>query len=371
MARDLADRIAAFHGEAQVTREFGGAETLRRVIDGNRRDQLAAGLDARKVDSLHRASRAALDEVAAILDARRAQDRVRRVHGDLHLRNICLWQGKPTLFDGIEFDDALVCIDVLYDLAFLLMDLEHRNRRDIANIVFNRYLNWRDETEGLAALPLMMSCRAGIRAHTNKDPSYLDLAVTLLQKKRPMLVAIGGLSGSGKTSLAMALAPALGVAPGAVVVRSDVVRKRLSGRAPEERLPPEAYADGVSHDAVYAAVRRMAGRALAAGYATIADSVHARPQERTAIATVAQDNSADFHGFWLDAAPEVLASRVRERENDASDATVEVVRAQLGYDLGQIAWLRLDAAQGLERIAAEARKVLSGHNSRQRPGGKG
>jgi aminoglycoside phosphotransferase family enzyme/predicted kinase len=371
LARDLADSIAAFHSSAQVTPEFGGAEALARVINGNKRDQLAAGLDAEKVDALHRQSRAALDGVAAMLDARRGQDRVRRVHGDLHLRNICLWQGKPTLFDGIEFDDSLVCIDVLYDLAFLLMDLEHRGRRDIANIVFNRYLNWRDETQGLAALPLMMACRAGIRAHTNKDVSYLDLALALLEPEAPILIAVGGLSGSGKTRLAHALAPGLGIAPGAVVLRSDVIRKRLLGRAPEERLPSEAYANDVARDTVYAAVRRMAAQCLASGYAAVADSVHARPEERDAIAALARETGKDFHGFWLDAAPEVLASRVRERENDASDATVEVVRAQLGYDLGRIDWSRIDAAQRPEAVAAEARKILSGRNSRQRPGGKG
>jgi uncharacterized protein len=115
----------------------------------------------------------------------------------------------------------------------------------------------------------------------------------------------------------------------------------------------------------------MAGQVLRAGYAAIADSVHARQGERAAIEAVARQAGADFHGFWLEAAPEVLASRVRERENDASDATVEVVRAQLGYDLGQIAWPRLDAAQDLAELAAQARKLLNGHTSRQRPGGKG
>src|SRR6185312_5129860 len=102
---------------------------------------------------------------------------------------------------------AIACVDVLYDLAFLLMDLEHRGRRDVANRVLNRYLARSDEIAGLAAMPLFLACRAGIRAHTNKDQSYLDLAARLLDSPRPWLVAVGGLSGSGKSTLAEAIAP--------------------------------------------------------------------------------------------------------------------------------------------------------------------
>ena len=363
LARDLADRIAAFHDAAEITPEHGGAATIARVIDGNRRDQENAGLDRDAIAALHAACHAALARNAALLDRRRAAGRVRRCHGDLHLRNICLYDGKPTLFDGIEFDDAIACIDVLYDLAFLLMDLEHRGRRDLANLILNRYLAWHDEIEGVAALPLFMACRAGIRAHTNKDRSYLDLAIRLLQPGAPMLIAVGGLSGSGKSSVAAALAPFLGVAPGALVPRSDVIRKRLMGIEPEARLGSEAYTSEMT-GRVYARLRECANIGIRAGYVVIVDAVHARPEEREAIEAVADQAGVPFLGLWLEAAPEALASRVRERENDASDATVEVVRVQLGYDLGPIAWRRLDASQDLAATVARARKLLTEHQKK-------
>ena len=101
----------------------------------------------------------------ALLETRKAAGKVRRCHGDLHLRNICLLDGKPTLFDCLEFSDALASIDILYDLAFLLMDLEHRGLAHLANRVLNRYLDRTEEDDGLEAMPLFLSLRAGIRAH--------------------------------------------------------------------------------------------------------------------------------------------------------------------------------------------------------------
>ena len=359
IARDLADRIAAFHDAAEITPGFGGEREMARIIEANARDQRGAGLDSKEIESLRIASHVALEKCAAVLDARRVCGCVRFCHGDLHLRNICMWDGKPTLFDGIEFDDRIASIDVLYDLAFLLMDLEHRGRRDIANRILNRYLARRDEIAGLACLPLFLACRAGIRAHTNKDKSYLDLAVALLGSPPPRLIAIGGLSGTGKSTLAAALAPQLGGAPGAVVLRSDVIRKRLCGAEPEARLGPEGYKPEVTRR-VYETIRTSAAAALGAGQCVIADAVHARPDERDGIEAVGRAAGAPFLGLWLEAGPEALASRVSGRENDASDATVEVVREQLSYDTGPIAWRRLDASQDLAATLARAHKLLVG-----------
>src|SRR5439155_22510257 len=116
------------------------------------------------VDEIRASSLQRLAAVGGLLDRRRAAGKVRRCHGDLHLRNICLLDGKPTLFDCLEFSDALASIDVLYDLAFLLMDLEHRGLAHVANRVLNRYLDRTAEDDGLAAMPLFLSIRAGIRA---------------------------------------------------------------------------------------------------------------------------------------------------------------------------------------------------------------
>jgi len=267
---------------------------------------------------------------------------VRRCHGDLHLRNICLLDGKPTLFDCLEFSDALASIDVLYDLAFLLMDLEHRGLTDFANLVLNRYLDLTDEDDGLPAMPLFLSLRAAIRAHvtaTAMDQAahaestldmaaearrYLDLAAQLLRPRPRRLVAIGGLSGSGKSTLAAALAPGIG----ARVLRSDVIRKHLFGVAPETRLPASAYAPEVSHR-VYETLGEKAAAALAAGYSVIIDAVSLKPEERRSFAPVAEAAAVPFWGLWLAAPASTMEARLRARRHDASDASPEVLTQQL------------------------------------------
>ena len=191
-----------------------------------------------------------------------------RCHGDLHLGNIVLWQGRPTPFDCIEFSERIAGIDVIYDLAFLLMDLEHRDERGRGNLVLNRYLPRADarlsDFEGLAALPLFLSCRAAVRAHVAADAaktqadekrreaeladarSYHGLARRLIAPPPPMLVAGGGVSGTGKSTLARRIAPLLGAVPGALGCRSDVIRKHLFGKGELPRLPPDAYRPQVS-----------------------------------------------------------------------------------------------------------------------------
>ena len=138
----LADRIHAFHQDADICSDVSGADAIRAVIDGNLvalRGSAATAFDAHDVETLASRSYDALRKITPLLDQRGAAGAIRSCHGDLHLRNICLWDGEPTLFDGVEFNDAITDIDILYDLAFLLMDLEHRNHRDLANVVFNRF----------------------------------------------------------------------------------------------------------------------------------------------------------------------------------------------------------------------------------------
>ena len=356
LARMLADRIAEVHAGAETRFEHGGASGLRRALDvtvENLRLAATAGpdtgatLDRAAVEEWAAQARRALQGNAELLDSRRLAGRVRACHGDLHLRNICVLDGRPTPFDAIEFDPALSCIDVLYDLAFLLMDLHGRGFGPAANAVFNRYLDLRDEVDGLQALPLFMSLRAAIRAQVTaaacrsrpgpavadvevraaEAARYLALAHELLAAAPARLVAIGGLSGSGKTTLAYRLAPTLGRPPGARVVRSDVLRKRAAGLAPEARLPPDAYT-AASRAAVYGALEAEARLCLTAGQAVVADAVFGGGAERSAIEGVARSCAVPFDGLWLEAPLDVLAARVAARTGDASDATPEVVRAQ-------------------------------------------
>jgi hypothetical protein len=192
----------------------------------------------------------------------------------LHLRNIVMIDGRPTLFDAIEFNDEIACIDVLYDLAFLLMDLWRRQMPRHANIIWNGYVTDTDDVGGIPLLPIFLSCRAAVRAKTSAtaanlqgDPQrkrelqdmareYLAMAQRLLQPPPACLIAIGGLSGSGKSTLARALAPLIGAVPGAVVIRSDETRKQLCGVDPLQRLGPEGYTAEMSRQ-VYETRHRL------------------------------------------------------------------------------------------------------------------
>jgi predicted kinase len=301
--------------------------------------------------------------------------KVRRCHGDLHLRNICLLDGKPVLFDCIEFSDEIASIDVLYDLAFLLMDLEYRNLQDLANQGYNRYLDLTNEDAGLATLPLFISLRAAVRAHVTATAAncvgaggelerkrdearrYLDFARRVLKPQSPRLIAIGGLSGSGKSTIARALAPTFGTRPGARVLRSDVIRKRLWGVMPESRLPSAAYAPDVSRR-VYDAILERAAAALRAGYCAIIDAVSLGKEERRSFAFLAEQARVPFSGIWLGAAPEIMVARLGARHDDASDASAEVLGQQLQRDPGPIDWPQVDVGGGREASLAAVRHAL-------------
>ena len=188
--------------------------------------------------------------------------------------------------------------------------------------------------------------------------AYLSQAVDLLQPRPPCLIAVGGLSGSGKSSVAYGLAPALGQVPGARVLRSDVLRKNLFGVTSTQRLPPSAYGEDVTAR-VYRRMREEAVAVLAAGRCVIADALHARPAEREAVADVARAAGVPFVGLWLEAPAAVLTARIAARRDDASDATVDVLKRQLAYDLGPMSWTRVDAGGALEAVIAAARRAAA------------
>lgn len=372
----LARAVLASHASAPVGDGAAALASLESYVNANRLAFLETpGLfPSERIDLLASVTEQALNAVRDLLVERGAAGYVRRCHGDLHLRNIVLIGDEPTLFDAIEFDDAIATGDVLYDLAFLLMDLWARGLRSEANRILNRYL-WQsddDNLSGLAALPLFLSLRAAIRAKVtasnlaNLEGSererasaealrYFEFAESFLRTLAPRLVAIGGLSGAGKSTLAATLAPDLGHPPGAVHLRSDIERKRMLGVGETERLPREGYAANVSTQ-VFASIRRKAALALRAGASVIADAVHARIDERTPIEATARELGVDFEGIWLEAPLAILTARADARSGDASDAGAAVVKEQATYELGPIGWLRLDARRPLDELA---RQVLA------------
>jgi predicted kinase len=288
---------------------------------------------------------------------------VRRIHGDLHLGNIVLLGGKPVLFDAIEFSDIIASGDILYDLAFLLMDLLERGLGQPANIVLNRYLAESrriEDLDALAALPLFLSMRAAIRAKVavarmeradegkrqeiaRTARAYFAFALSAIAPPPPRLVAVGGLSGTGKSKLAQSLAADIGPMPGAVVFRSDLERKALFDAGETERLPPSAYTAEVTAR-IYATLADKARRILAAGHSAIIDAVFAQEDERAAIAAAMKSPNVPFRGLFLTADLETRIARVGARIGDASDADAAVAKSQQAYDTGPIDWTPIDAS---------------------------
>jgi aminoglycoside phosphotransferase family enzyme/predicted kinase len=357
---EAAEAIARFHAECAPVPGVGGAEDYRDIVRGLRRTEAdgaaANGLTPGPV-GLYLALEAEIGRQAPLIEARRQAGKVRRGHGDLHLRNICLFQGRAMPFDALEFDPALATADVLYDIAFLLMDLRRRGLREHAGLAMNAYWDTAGEDEsGLALLPLFMALRAAVRsavAMQAGDPkeadAYRALGHELLAPMEPRLLAIGGLSGSGKSAVARAVAFDLPGVCGGRLLRTDVIRK--TGRPLAEALGSEAYSPA-RRAAVYAALAGRAREALAAGASVVADATFQEAEARSAVLAAAPATA-----LWLRASMETRLARVGVRSGDASDADAQVAAAQTEPDL-EPGWTVIDAEGPLEEVVARARSAL-------------
>lgn len=350
LAEALGREIARFHAEAPAR---AGPHRLAYVLGSNAQLLRAQADTLGEIEPMLAATQAAYDALVPLLADPGQAPLVRRCHGDLHLGNIFIEDGRPVLFDCVEFNDVLSEIHVLYDLAFLLMDMDFRG----AGAAANRALNgWLDEAArslpeaelhaGLAALPLFQSVRAAVRAHVTVHQGeaglarrYVAAAGAHLEPRPATLTAVGGRSGSGKSRHARRIAPGLGPRPGAVVLRSDEIRKRLWGRPVLERLPKAAYAPEESQR-VYGAMFDAARACLRAGRAVVLDAAFLDPAERRGAEALADEAGVPFEGLWMEAEPDVLRARVAARTGDASDADVEVLERQLVRDLGAVTWRR-------------------------------
>ncbi len=379
LARALAAMACAAHRRAETRPDADSFATLthvwRQVRDALTPQAAAPGgsVMAEALDAL----RKRLEAARPVLGARARQGFVRRCHGDMHLGNIVLLDGEPRLFDAIEFDEALATIDVLYDIAFLLMDLAHRGFRDAANRVFNGWLARCDDVRNHAAAALaapMMALRAFIRAMVAVDlaqqqaggeraasmaqaAEYARTAEDCLHPAKVALIAVGGLSGTGKTTLASRLAATLAPGSGMVHLRSDVERKMMEGVEETDRLPPSAYTPEASRR-TYDRLYERAAAALSSPWPVVVDAVFAKEEERAAIERVSREAGVPFIGLWLEAPAAVLRARVSARTGDASDADVAVLEKQLGYDLGAMHWRSISAQNAPEEVLARALAVL-------------
>jgi aminoglycoside phosphotransferase family enzyme/predicted kinase len=305
-------------------------------------------LDAPMVERIIEATRAGRSALTPLLGQRRRDGFFRQCHGDLHLGNLLLENGQPVPFDCLEFSEVLARMDIAYDVAFPLMDLVMRGRPDAASRLLNA---WLDEAarrfppslwDGLAALPQFLCVRACVRAHVSAAQgdaagaqAYLAAAETFLTPLPVKLTAIGGRSGTGKSWRAARLAAE--TPPGALVLRTDLVRKRLWNAQPSQRLPTAAYVPA-EDEKVHAEIFAIAERVLKAGWPVILDAVFLDPERRAQAEAVAARCGVAFEGVWLEAPPEVLRARIAARTGDASDADLAVLERQLARDAGPVTW---------------------------------
>lgn len=371
VAEALGRTVHAFHADCPQRSEPGDI-LIREILDELGR--VFADFDSRigsgVVDAFLGRARAELADIAPGLKDRAATGHVRRVHGDLHLRNLLLIEGRPVLFDALEFDERLATCDVLYDLAFLLMDLCHRGLGRQANVAMSAYLLAAKgaEDSGLAALALFMAVRAAIRAmvlmqtdqatgHSDENLAearrYLAEATGYLKAKPPLLIAVGGVSGTGKTVLARGIAGDVGACPGAVHLRTDTERKADAH--------PVSY-DPAARQAVYAQMLERAAAVLSAGRSVILDGTFLDPTQRQAAQDLAKRLGVAFRGLWLVAPLPVLVKRVTARHGDASDADAEVVVGQIASSeapASDTGWVRISAEGAPEVTRAAATAALS------------
>jgi aminoglycoside phosphotransferase family enzyme/predicted kinase len=358
--------IVDFHASSPPRTDVGHAADYRRIIAGLRRTESegAAALGVRPASAaLFAGLEREVSKFAPLIEARRKAGWVRRGHGDLHLRNICIWGGRVTPFDALEFNPALATTDVIYDVAFLLMDLRARALDQLANEAMNNYWDVSAQPEeGLALLPLFMALRAAVRmavAIEDGDPvqaaRYRDLGLDILQPRLPRLLAIGGLSGTGKSTLARALAPELSGPCGGRLLRTDAIRNALAGVRPTARLRDDAY-EPAARAAIYRALAQQACDALVAGSSVIADATFRQEQARTDIERTA--GARAFLGLWLKASATVRVGRVATRQGDISDATPAIALTQVEPDKFGNAWRVLNADRTITELADDVRRLL-------------
>ena len=370
---DLGREVAKFHSTAisnSYIRTFGEVGQIRTAIDNNYRiSQKYIG--GPQTQTQYQETKDYTDAFFAknqeLFNLRIANNKIRECHGDLHLRNIALWQDKILLFDCIEFNEPFRFVDVMYDIAFTVMDLESRGRRDLGNVFLNTYIEQTGDWEGLQVLPMYLIRQAYVRAKVTSlmldDSSvstdekarisetathYYKLAWEYTKLRRGKLTLMSGLSGSGKSTAARYLARRTG----AIHIRSDAVRKHLGGIPLNERGSQDLYSD-VMTARTYGRLLELGMIVADRGWDVILDAKFDRQNVRTDAMNLAQSHGLPLQIIYCTAPMAVLRERLQQRTGDIADATAEILNSQQAEaepftELEQISVNIVDTTQDLE-----------------------
>lgn len=350
----LAQVIADYHARSETNdyiRTFGSIPAIRQSIDENY-DQTETYIGGPQTQVQFDETRAYTDRFfateIALFEQRVKSDRIRECHGDIHLRNICYWQNKLHLFDCIEFNEPFRFVDVMFDIAYIIMDFAIRDRPDLSALFLNTYVEQTGDWEGIAVLPLYVSRQSYVRAKVTSfmlgDPGvpaeakaeasesaaqYYRLAWECARSRQGRIVLMSGLSGSGKSTVAGMLARQMG----AVHIRSDAVRKHLAGIALDARGDEsgETFSGIYTPEMTQKTYDRLIdlGVTLAKrGETVILDATFDRLSHRQNALSRAQDAEMPLHVLSCDADIDLLKSRLQARQGDIADATVKCLGDQ-------------------------------------------
>ena len=348
LMEQLGRMVAQVHLQAQTNdyiRSFGDVSKIKDAIEQNYQQSqkyIGSLQTQQQYEETKQFSDNFFSQQAALLKQRQENKWIRECHGDLHLDNICMWHEKIQLFDRIEFNEPFRFVDVMYDVAFLVMDLEAAGHQELANVFLNTYIEQTGDWEGLVILPLYLSRQAYVRAKINswlwdnptlteenkrqaatKASNYYHLAWKYTRPHQGKLILMSGLSGSGKTTVAKQLARSLG----AIHIRSDAVRKHLSGTPLEQSGDPSIYTPAMTQK-TYGRLLELGAKLASRGLIVILDAKYDRQSLRSAVITKAQNNQIPIEIVFCTAPEAVLRDRILARTGDISDATVDLLESQ-------------------------------------------
>ena len=343
----MASVIANIHEQAPRAASgssLGSAQTIDKWSDENFQqieDILTESLLPDYFETLKAWSQQKLFELLTFVEARQRQGYVRECHGDLHLSNMAFLNNQCTPFDCIEFNEELRWIDTISEVAFVIMDLQAGGYREFSWRFVNRYLAISGDYSGLAILPYYLVYRAlvrakvaalaGIKPNFKHSLHYLDLAQSWSLKRRPILIAMHGLSGSGKSTVAEDLASRLG----AIQIRSDIERKRLfnleATAKSDSSINTGIYGKDASQQ-TYDKLVNIAENLLSSGFNVIVDAACLKSSQRALFSQLAE--RLRIPGFLISckATEQDLRQRITKRlkaGSDASEANLGVLANQL------------------------------------------